>query len=113
MSTKKKVIVTTTPRAAQANAQRKTPTSSAKSTVLIFDKSNYLLMLVGLALIGLGLVLMSGGAMPDPNTWDEGLIYSHRRTLLAPITILLGLLVEIVAIFKSPKSEMVAAEETV
>lgn len=113
MSTKKKVIVSTTPRAAQATAQRaKTATTSSRSTVLIFDKSNYLLMLVGLALIGLGLVLMSGGAMPDPNTWDEGLIYSHRRTLLAPITILLGLIVEIVAIFKSPKTmDAVATEE--
>lgn len=113
MSTKKKVIVTTAPRNTQSAPRAKMPTSIApKNTVLIFDKSNYFLMLVGLALIGLGLVLMSGGAMPDPNTWDEGIIYSHRRTLLAPLTILLGLIVEIVAIFKNPKSESVTVEET-
>ncbi len=61
-----------------------------------------MLMLVGLALIGLGLVLMSGGAMPDPNTWDENLIYSRRRTVMGPLVIIIGLVVEIVAIFKNP-----------
>lgn len=58
-------------------------------------------MLVGLALIAVGMMLMSGGAMPDPNTWDENLIYSSRRILLAPVIILIGLVVEIFAIFKS------------
>lgn len=111
MSTKKKVIVTTTPRATQASQRAKVPAYAPKNTVLIFDKSNYMLMLVGLALIGLGLVLMSGGAMPDPNTWDESIIYSHRRTLLAPVAILLGLIVEIVAIFRNPKMETVVTDE--
>ena len=112
MSTKKKVIVTTTPRASQATSQRvKTPASSPKNTELIFGKKNYLLMLVGLALIAVGLMLMSGGAMPDPNTWDESLIYSSRRTLLGPVVILLGLVVEIVAIFKNPGLESSALEE--
>ena len=70
-----------------------------------------MLMLVGLALIAVGLMLMSGGAMPDPNTWDEGLIYSNRRTLLGPAVILLGLVVEIVAIFKNPGLESPTTEE--
>ena len=70
-----------------------------------------MLMLVGLALIAFGLVLMSGGEMPDPNTWDESLIYSSRRTLLGPATILLGLVLEIVAIFKDPGLESSATEE--
>ena len=46
------------------------------------------------------LCITSGGGMPDPDTWDPNIIYSTRRTLLAPIVILAGLVVEIIAIFK-------------
>jgi len=67
---------------------------------LIFNKQNYLWMGVGVGLIALGLLLMVGGAMPSPDVWDDSLIYSWRRTVLAPFLILLGLLVEIYAIFK-------------
>lgn len=66
---------------------------------MIFGKQNYLLMLVGIGLIAVGLMLMSGGAMPDPTQWDESIIYSKRRTLVAPLVIILGLVTEIVAIF--------------
>ena len=111
MSTKKKVIVSTTPRSSQTAQRPKTTATTPKSTVLIFGKTNYLLMLAGLALIAVGLILMSGGAMPDPNTWDESLIYSSRRTLVAPIVILLGLIVEIFAIFKNPNLEETVTDE--
>lgn len=104
MSTKKKVVVSTTPRTAPA-ASRTKATSAPASTALIFGKPNYMIMLVGLALIALGLVLMSGGAMPDPNTWDESLIYSRRRTVIGPLVIIIGLVVEIVAIFKNAGRE--------
>ena len=77
---------------------------SAKTTAepfdMIFKKQNFVLMGIGLVLIVLGLVLMSGGSMPTPDVWDESLIYSARRITLAPILILAGLVVEIVAIFK-------------
>ena len=45
--------------------------------------------------------------MPSPDVWDENLIYSPRRIILAPALILLGLIVEIIAIFKkaSPEAE--------
>lgn len=112
MSTKKKVNVSTTTRTAPTSQRSKTAASTPKSSVLIFGKSNYMLMLVGLALIGLGLVLMSGGAMPDPNTWDENLIYSRRRTVMGPLVIIIGLVVEIVAIFKNPGLAPATTEET-
>ena len=66
---------------------------------LLFGKNNYRLMLIGLALVIVGFVLMSGGKMPDANTWDESLIYAFTRITLAPIIILTGLGVEIYAIF--------------
>ncbi|MCC6724081.1 MAG: DUF3098 domain-containing protein [Saprospiraceae bacterium] len=114
MSTKKKVVVATTPKPTPTAQRAKATSFAPKNTVLIFGKSNYLLMMVGLALIAFGLVLMSGGHMPDPNTWDESLIYSRRRTVIAPLIVLIGLVVEIVAIFKNPGlEETVAVEETV
>ena len=54
----------------------------------------------GAGLILLGMLLMMGGSMPNPDVWDDSLIYSFRRTVLAPFVILAGLGVEIYAIFK-------------
>lgn len=73
-------------------------TSDVGST-LTFGRRNYYFMLGGLALIFLGLVLMSGGHMPSPDVWDESLIYSARRTVIAPILMLAGFSLQIVAIF--------------
>ena len=69
--------------------------------MLTFGKQNYLLMGIGIALVFVGIVLMSGGDMPSPEVWDENIIYGFRRTVLAPILIVAGLVVEIFAIFKN------------
>lgn len=65
----------------------------------LFGRKNFIIMLIGLGLIGVGMLLMSGGGMPSPEVWDEDIIYSTRRTLLAPIVILIGLGMQIYAIF--------------
>lgn len=99
---KKKVVVTTsTPdtRIKPTVARSKTAPQSTPST-LLFQKEHFVLMGVGVVLIVLGLLLMSGGAMASPQEWDPSVIYSFRRTVLAPIVILAGLGVEIYAIFK-------------
>ena len=69
---------------------------------LLFGRENYILMIAGIALVLIGFVLMSGGAMPDADTWDDNIIYSFRRTVLAPFVVLVGLGIEIFAIFKRP-----------
>ncbi len=100
------MVVTTTAPKATPTVSKSRSTSAAPSsrrTELIFGKRNYTLMLVGIGLIALGLMLMSGGAMPMPDQWDESIIYSKRRTLLGPFVIIVGLVVEIVAIFRNPK----------
>lgn len=84
--------------------KRKTETqyagiSAEQPTGLIFGKKNYTFMIIGVGLIFLGLALMTGGHMPSPDVWDESLIYSHRRITLAPLLILLGLVVNVYAIF--------------
>ncbi len=69
----------------------------------IFGKRSYMFMLLGFVLIVIGLVLMSGGRQPDPNTWEPDVIYSARRITLAPLVILIGFGVEIYAIFTRPR----------
>lgn len=81
-------------------ASRTTSSASTRKDELVFNKTTYIWMGAGIALIFIGLLLMSGGKMPNPETWDDSIIYSFRRTVLAPIVILAGLVVEIVAIFK-------------
>jgi Protein of unknown function (DUF3098) len=68
---------------------------------MLFDKTNFLFMWGGLALVIFGFVLMSGGQMPDANTFDESIIYSFTRITLAPLTVLSGLGVFVYAIFKN------------
>lgn len=67
---------------------------------LVFGKKNYIWMLAGIGLIILGMALMTGGAQPNPEVWDDSIAYSFRRITLAPMVILAGLAVEIIAIFK-------------
>jgi len=65
-----------------------------------FGKSNYTWMLVGAALILIGMLLLSGGKSTDPNVFNADEVYSFRRITLAPIVIIAGFIVEIFAIFK-------------
>lgn len=75
------------------------PTS--QNTSLLFDKTNYMLLAIGGALIILGFILMSGGNT-DPKVFNTAEIYSFRRITLAPITVLIGFAVVAVAILKKP-----------
>ena len=79
------------------------------SNSFYFGKKNTKLMLVGLGLIILGFLLMLGpdaNTTPDgkfdPNYWNEG-IFSFRRIRLAPLLVIAGFVVEVVAILKKEK----------
>ena len=75
-----------------------------KTTPSIFSKDNYIWMGIGAIVITLGMFLMSGGATTDPNVFNKDEVYSTTRITIAPILILLGLVIEIYAIFKKPKA---------
>lgn len=60
---------------------------------------NYILLLVGFAVIVLGFVLMCGGASGDPETFDYA-VFSWRRITLAPLLVIGGFAFEIFAIMK-------------
>jgi hypothetical protein len=76
----------------------------------LFTKENYTWMAIGAVIVALGMFLMSGGKNQDPNTFDTKLVYSTTRITVAPILIVLGLLVEIYALFKKPKATTAGAE---
>ena len=97
---RKKVVISGKKAPVASTAKSKRSEYSGSDETLLYGRTQYLLMGAGVLLIILGFVLMAGGSMPDPETWDESVIYSGRRTILAPIVILSGLGLEIYAIFK-------------
>lgn len=74
-------------------------------STFIFGKKNYLIMGIGLAVIAIGFILMSGGGSDNPVVFDAS-IFNFRRIHLAPALVLLGFAIEIYAILiKSNKEE--------
>ncbi|MBC5862234.1 DUF3098 domain-containing protein [Flavobacterium turcicum] len=74
-----------------------------KKNEFLFEKVNYKFLLIGLGVIALGFILMSGGGSKDPNVFSEE-IFSFRRIRLAPTTVLIGFGITIYAILKNPKN---------
>lgn len=68
----------------------------------LFTKENYKLLIIGLAVIALGFILMSGGANEDPNVFNED-VFSFRRIRLAPTLVLLGFGITIYSILVKSK----------
>jgi hypothetical protein len=60
-------------------------------------KKNVLYIIAGFTVMLFGYVLMSGGGSDNPQEFNEQM-FSFRRTVLAPIVILAGMVLEIVAI---------------
>jgi hypothetical protein len=75
-------------------------TTVDSGTEMLYQKRHLQIILVGIVVMLLGYAAMSGGSMPDSNTWDDDLIYGFRRTVLAPVLILGGLGIQIYAVFK-------------
>ena len=69
-----------------------------------FGKKNYQLLIVGVIVMAIGFVLMSGGGSDDPNVFSDA-IFNTQRLTIAPILILTGLVIEIFAIFYKPKED--------
>jgi len=68
---------------------------------LLFGKKNYIFLFIGLILIVIGFILMSGGGSHNPHIWDDS-IFNFRRIRLAPMLILVGFIVEVYAIMLNP-----------
>ena len=77
---------------------------STSGTGFLFARENFKWMLIGVVVMALGFILMAGGKSPDPNVFDKTKVYSTTRITIAPIIILAGLVIEIIAIFRQPKN---------
>jgi len=65
-----------------------------------FGKDNYIILIVGIILLAIGYLLMTGGAAENPNTFSAEEIFSVRRLTVAPLVILSGFAVVLYAVMK-------------
>lgn len=72
-----------------------------KKVEFALGRENYILLIIGFAIIIIGFLLMIGGKADNPNEFNEK-IFSFRRITLAPIIVLFGFVFEIYAIMKKP-----------
>lgn len=68
-----------------------------------FSKENYKLFFIGLGIILLGYILMSGGGTDDPNQFNGEELFSFRRITLAPLLVVGGYAFVMYAIMKKTK----------
>ena len=66
-----------------------------------FDRMNYILLAIGMAIVVVGFILMSGSGSTDAN-YDPD-IFSARRIKLAPAVCLLGFVSMIYGGIRKPK----------
>ena len=59
-------------------------------------------MFIGIVFIALGFIFMAGGGSDNPEVFNEE-IYNWQRIRLAPTLVIIGLVIEIYAIFTNPK----------
>lgn len=67
-----------------------------------FGRRNYKFMFIGIVIIAIGFLLMSGGGSDDPNVFNEE-IYNFRRIRLAPALVIIGFAIEVYAILTKPE----------
>lgn len=80
-----------TPAAAAKPATRSTETSQVH---FIFDKGNYRMLIISIAVVVFGFILMSGSTD----------IYSTTKIVIAPLVVLGGFALGFFAIFKKPEA---------
>lgn len=68
---------------------------------LAFDKVNYILLAVGMAVVVIGFLLMSGSGSTE-TAYDPD-IFSVRRIKVAPVVCLIGFVSMIYAVVRRPK----------
>lgn len=70
---------------------------------LAFTKANFILLAIGMAIVIIGFILMSGGGSSEI-TFDPA-VFSTMRVKVAPVITLVGFLGIIYAIVHKPKNE--------
>lgn len=84
--------------------QEKIKKGEIKKINLPFSKLNYKLLLVGLGFLIAGFLLMIGGGAEDPKEFSPA-IFDFQRLTLAPILLIIGYIIEVLAIMIEPKEQ--------
>lgn len=66
------------------------------------DKKSLYIILVGLGLMLLGFILLSGGGIKDPQVFNYDM-FDFRRLVLAPIVLVAGIVSIVVALIRKAK----------
>ena len=69
----------------------------------LFNNNRYRLLFVSILVIGIGFLLMSGGASNDPEVFSDE-IYNFRRIRLAPLIVIMGFTLCIFTILNKSKN---------
>ena len=76
-----------------------------------FTKQNYYIILVGLAIVIIGFMLMSGGGSENANEFNAEELFSFRRITLAPIMVILGYVIVVIGIMKKTSPAVITTDE--
>ena len=79
--------------------QPKMPEQNNENNRMPLTRRNYILLVIGFAVILLGFVLMTGGGSENPDEFNYAM-FSWRRITLATIHVIGGFAFEIYAILK-------------
>ena len=66
-----------------------------------FDKTNFILLAIGMAVVIIGFILMTGPSSTEPGFDPD--IFSVRRIKVAPVVCFLGFIFMIYAVLRKPK----------
>lgn len=72
---------------------------------LAFDRVNYILLVVGMIVVVIGFILMSGSGSTESAYNPD--IFSARRIKVAPVVCLIGFVSMIYAVMRKPKDKEV------
>ncbi|MGI6313877.1 MAG: DUF3098 domain-containing protein [Candidatus Cryptobacteroides sp.] len=70
-----------------------------QSGKLAITRKGIILMIIGVVVMALGFVLLSGGGLKDPQVFNWSM-FNFRRLVLAPIVIVAGLVVIVIGIMR-------------
>lgn len=68
------------------------------------SRKSLIMLLAGFLLMVLGYILLAGGGVKDPQVFNYAM-FDFRRLVAAPVVIVAGIVVIIVAIMRKPKED--------
>lgn len=77
----------------------------SENTKMPMTEKGLRLLLMGLIVMVAGFVLMIGGGTVDPNRFNWAM-FDFRRLVAAPLVIICGIVIEVVAIMARPKDRV-------